>query len=190
MTAAQAAALIAAIAFAVLAAAGVYTLIRLSRLIAQASRAVSDWRTRSDVVLGRASSAAEQAHEQLARTAEITAEMHAVSTNLAKLTADMSTLTRAARTLVGGPLGGLAGLAFGLRHAISLRRANPAAGRLDARRPDPRAVGPAPAARARQAALPGPGAAGQTLAARRHRFAAPRPRAGGPVAGGRMKDAP
>ncbi len=150
----QAAALIAAISFAVLAAAGAYTLIRLTRLISQASRAVTDWRTRSDSLLGQANSAVERAHEQLARTGEITATMDEVSANLAELTADMSVLTRAMRTLVGGPLGGLAGFAFGLRRAIALRRPGKAP-RLAAGVAEPTATGAGTGMQTRPAALPG-----------------------------------
>ena len=50
LTAVQAAAVIAAIAFTVLAAAGVYALVKLARLISQASGVVADFRVRSDLL--------------------------------------------------------------------------------------------------------------------------------------------
>jgi uncharacterized protein YoxC len=154
LTAAQAAALIAAIAFAVLAAAGVYALVRLARLISEASRVVAEFRTRSDHMLGRANSAVDRAHEQLSRTDVITASMDEVSSNIAELTTDVSMLTGAVRTVLDGPIGRVAGLTYGVRRAIALRRpsqatARPVGGRRD---PGPRPMrADAPAA---PAALP------------------------------------
>ncbi len=151
VTAARAAVLIAAISFAVLTAAGVYTLVKLSRLISQASRVVADWRARSDLLVGRADAAVERAHEQLARTDQITASMDEVTANIAELTADVSMLTRAVHTLFGGPLHGLAGFAFGLRRAVALARAG-----RSARVRDSAAHPVAPDARPPNAVLPGP----------------------------------
>ncbi len=122
LTAGQAAALIAAISFAALACAGVYTLIKLARLISQASRAVADVRADTDSLLARANAAVDQAHEQLTRTDAITANMDEVSANLAALSSGVS-------MLLGGPLGRLAGLTYGVRRAIALRRAGPRANR-------------------------------------------------------------
>lgn len=142
LTAGQAAALIAAVSFAALAAAGVYTLVKLARLISAASRAVSELRTRGDLLLRRAdsavdrvNSAADEAHEQLARTDAVTANMDRASSAVAELTVDVAVLTGAVRTLLGGPLGRLAGLAYGVRHAIALRRAHAPAGRPPAHLP-------------------------------------------------------
>ncbi|HUK69920.1 MAG TPA: DUF948 domain-containing protein [Streptosporangiaceae bacterium] len=150
--AALAAALIAAIALAVLAAAGVYALVRLARLITEASRALAEFRTRSDLMLGRANSAVDRAHEQLARTDAITANMDEVSTNIAELTADVSTLTGAVRSVLGGPFGQVAGFAFGVRRAVALRR--PGAAPLGRARTDPGALAIQADAAAAPAALP------------------------------------
>jgi hypothetical protein len=125
LTAVEAAAVIAAIAFAVLAAAGVYALIKLARLISDASGVAADFRVRSELLLGRANSAVDRAHEQLVRTGDIATSMDEVSSNIANLTADMSMLTGAMRTLLDGPLGRLAGFTFGVRRAIALRRSGP-----------------------------------------------------------------
>src|SRR5260370_26708449 len=114
-TAVQVAAVIAAAAFAVLAAAGVYALVKLARLISAASAVVAEFRVRSDLVLGRADAAVDRAHEQLARTDAITANMDEVSSSIAELTADVSMLTGAVRTLLGGPLRRLAAVSFGVR---------------------------------------------------------------------------
>ena len=129
LTAGQAAALIAAISFAVLAGAGVYALVKLARLISEASRTVAQMRERTDLLVGRANAAVDQAHEQLARTGEITANMDDVSSNIAELTADVSMLTGAVRTVLGGPLGRFAELTYGVRRAIALRRADSGATR-------------------------------------------------------------
>ncbi len=158
VTAARAAALIAAISFAALAAVGVYTLVKLTRLISEASRLVAEWRMRSDLVLGRADAAVQRAHEQLARTDEITANMDEVTANIAELTADVSMLTRAVHTLFGGPLHSLAGFAFGLRRAIALRRP----GRSAARVQDSAGRRVAADTQPPQAALPGPALASKS----------------------------
>jgi uncharacterized protein YoxC len=122
LTALQAAAVIAATAFAVLATAGVYALVKLARLISAASGVVADFRVRGDLLVGRANSAVDRAHEQLARTDAITANMDEVAANIAELTADVSMLSGAVHTLLGGPLGRLAAFSFGVRRAIALRR--------------------------------------------------------------------
>lgn len=158
LTAVQAAALIAAIAFAVLAAAGVYVLVKLARLVAESSRVAAEFRTRSDLLLGRANSAVDRAHEQLARTDAITANMDEVSSNIAELTADVSMLTGAVRALVGGPVGQIAGFSFGVRRAIALRRSGPDSARLvggrAGGRPDPARQAVPADARTGPAALP------------------------------------
>jgi hypothetical protein len=130
LTALQAAAVVAAIAFAAAAAAGVYALVRLARLISAATGVVTDFRVRSDLLVGRANSAVDRAHEQLARTDAITANMDEVSANIAELTADVSMLSGAVHTLLGGPLGRLAAFSFGVRRAIALRRGDIEAERL------------------------------------------------------------
>jgi len=160
LTAVQAAALIAAIAFAVLAAAGVYLLVKLARLVSESCSVAAEFRTRSDLLLGRANSAVDRAHEQLARTDAITANMDEVSSNIAELTADVSMLTGAVRVLARSPLGQIAGFSFGVRRAIALRRSGPAsarrmggraAGHADPARPDPARPDPARPDPARQA---------------------------------------
>jgi uncharacterized protein YoxC len=151
LTAGLAAALIAAISFAVLAGAGVYALVKLARLISEASRTVAEMRERTDLLLGRANAAVDQAHEQLTRTDAIAASMDEVSSNVAELTADVSMLTGAVRTLLGGPLGRLAGFSYGVRRAIALRRADSRAG--SARMEPGTGTGPGVRGKDRRAAL-------------------------------------
>lgn len=120
----QVAALIAAVAFALLACVGVYVLLRLVRLISEAAGLVSEFRTRTDLLLERANHAVDRARDQLARTDAITANMDEVSSNMAELTGDISMLTGAVRALLSGPAGKLAAFTFGVRRAVGLRRAD------------------------------------------------------------------
>lgn len=124
MTAGQIAALVAAVAFAVLACAGVFVLLRFARLISEAATLMSDLRTRSDALLERADSAVHRAHEQLARTDAIGASLEEINSNLAELTGDISFLTRATRAVLAGPAGRVAAFAYGVRRAVWLRRSD------------------------------------------------------------------
>jgi uncharacterized protein YoxC len=122
VTADQLAALIAAVAFALLACVGVYVLLRLARLISEGAALMSELRTRSDTLLEQAGQAVDQAHEQLARTDAIGANLDVINNNLADLTGDISMLTGTFRAIVSGPAGRIAAFAFGVRRAIGLRR--------------------------------------------------------------------
>lgn len=117
----QIAALIAAVAFALLAVLGGYVLIRLARLISEAAALMSELRSRSDALLERANGAVDRAYDQLARTDAITSHLDDINGNLAELTGDISLLTRAVRAMFAGPAGGIAAFAFGIRRAIGLR---------------------------------------------------------------------
>jgi uncharacterized protein YoxC len=124
MTAGQIAALIAAVAFALLSCVGVFVLIRLARLISEATVMMSELRHRSDLLIERANTTVDRAREQLARTDAITANMDEVSSNMAELTGDISMLTGTVRALLAGPAGRIAAFTFGVRRAIGLRRAD------------------------------------------------------------------
>ena len=123
MTVGQIAALIAAVAFALLACVGVFVLLRLARLISEAASMMTELRTRSDTLLEQAGHAVDRAHEQLARTDAIGANLDVINSNLAELTGDISVLTGAVRAMFSGPAGRIAAFAFGVRRAIGLRRA-------------------------------------------------------------------
>jgi predicted PurR-regulated permease PerM len=130
MTAGQLAALIAAVSVAVLAGVGVVVLIKLGRLTSALTRLVGSYSSRADQLLERAQEAVDRTHEQLARTDSITASMDQVTTNMAELSSHVSALTGLARALsgaVGAPLTGLSALAYGVRHAVLVRRSVPAA---------------------------------------------------------------
>jgi uncharacterized protein YoxC len=173
MTAGQLAALIAAVSFAVLACAGVVALIRLSRLLGVAADAAVSYRERADTLLEQAQGVVDRAHEQLTRTGAITASVDEVTTNMAELSGHVSALTGLAHGLAQAlyaPVTGLSALAYGVRHAVALRRpesASPsspvtgrpedAAPRLLAARPEGAAQRPLPGHEAPAAARPAPG---------------------------------
>ncbi|MBO0838063.1 MAG: DUF948 domain-containing protein [Actinobacteria bacterium] len=130
MTAGQLAALIAAIAFAVLAGVSVAVLIKLARLTSAATRLVAGYTERADQLLERAQAAVDRSSEQLARTESITASMDEVTANMAELSGHMSAMTALARGITGAvtrPLTGVAALVYGVRRAVLVRRSVQAA---------------------------------------------------------------
>jgi type II secretory pathway component PulL len=123
------AALIAAVFFAVGVCLAGYVLLRLSRLISEATAALADYRKRADALVADAQAAVDRAHKQLARTDAITASMDEVTANMAELSGHVSALAGLARGIsagVGAPLLRLAAFGYGLRRAIALRRLTPA----------------------------------------------------------------
>jgi hypothetical protein len=126
MSVGQAAALIAAGFFAVGVCAAVFVLARLTGLISEASRMLSDYNDRAGALIDRAQAAVDRTHEQLARTDSITASMDEVTANMAELSGHVSALAGLARGIsagLGGPLLRVAAFAFGVRRAVALRRA-------------------------------------------------------------------
>jgi uncharacterized protein YoxC len=171
MSAGQLAALIAAISFAVLAAAGVVVLIKLGRVLSTAKRLMVDYSGRADLLLDRAQAAVDRTNEQLARTDSITAGMDQVTANMAELSGHVVALTGLARAMsaaVSTPVTGLAALVHGVRRAVIVRRSAQAATLADPQRgraavlADPptraaitAATGPTPAAPPARAQLAG-----------------------------------
>jgi hypothetical protein len=136
MNAAEAAALIAAVFWALLVSVGVFVLFRLARLLGESSRLVADLRTRSDALLQRAhqavdgaQAAVDRANTQLDRTEPVTASMDELGTGMAELAGQVTALAGLGRAIAGGPVGRMGALAYGVRHAVSLRRAGRPAGR-------------------------------------------------------------
>jgi len=126
----QLAALIAAVSVAVIAVAAVVVLIKLARLTSALTRLITSYSGRADQLLEHAQAAVDRTNEQLARTDSITASMDQVTANMAELSGHVSALTGLARVLadaVGAPLTGLSALAYGVRRAMVVRRAVPAA---------------------------------------------------------------
>jgi type II secretory pathway component PulL len=133
------AALIAAAFFAIGVCVACYLLLRLSRLVSEATATLADYRKRADALVEDAQAAVDRAHQQLARTDSITASMDEVTANMAELSGHVSALAGLARGIsagVGAPLVRLAALGYGLRRAIAVRRLTSAgdAGRLTSAR--------------------------------------------------------
>jgi hypothetical protein len=129
MNAAQAAALIAAVFWALLVSVGVFVLFRLARLLSESSKLVADLRERSDTLLRQAHSAVtgaqaavDRAHTQLNRTESVAASMDELDAGMAELAGQVTALTGLGRAVAAGPVGRLGALAYGVRHAVSLRR--------------------------------------------------------------------
>ena len=130
MNAAEAAALIAAVFWALLVSVGVFVLFRLARLLGESSRLVADLRVRSDMLLRRAhqavdgaQAAVDRTNTQLDRTEPVTASMDELGTGMAELAGQVTALAGLGRAIAGGPVGRMGALAYGVRHAVSLRRA-------------------------------------------------------------------
>jgi len=125
------AALIAAVSFAVLACAGVYLAVRFTRLIADAATLVRETSAGSSALLTRANAAVDRANAQLDRHEAVAEAMDDLGASVTELAGQASALAGVGRTvggaLVGGPLGRAAAVAYGVRHAVTLRRAGPKA---------------------------------------------------------------
>jgi uncharacterized protein YoxC len=137
MNALQLAALIAAVFWALLVCVGVFVLFRLGRLMAESSRLMADLRERGDVLLQRAQAAVDgaqaavdRAGQQLDRTASVTASMDELGAGVTELAGQVTALAGLGRALAGGPVGRAAALAYGVRHAVALRRGGPGKGAI------------------------------------------------------------
>jgi hypothetical protein len=129
MNAAELAALIAAVFWALLVSVGVFVLFRLSRLLSESSRLVADLRERGDVLLDRAQAAVDgaqaavdRAGKQLDRTESVVASMDELEAGMNELAGQVTALAGLGRAIATGPVGRAGALAYGVRHAVSLRR--------------------------------------------------------------------
>lgn len=129
MNAGGLAALIAAVFWALLVCAGVFVLFRLGRLLSESSKLVAGVRERSEVLLQRAETAVDgaqtavdRAGRQLDRTESVAASMDELGTGMTELAGQVTALAGLGRAITGGPVGRAAALAYGVRHAMSLRR--------------------------------------------------------------------
>jgi uncharacterized protein YoxC len=129
MNAAELAALIAAVFWALLVCVGVFVLFRLARLLSESSRLVADLRERSDVLLQRAQTAvdgaqavADRAGKQLDRTESLTASMDELQEGMTELAGQVTALASLGRAIADGPVGRAGALAYGVRHAVGQRR--------------------------------------------------------------------
>jgi uncharacterized protein YoxC len=129
MNAAELAALIAAVFWALLVCVGVFVLFRLGRLLSESSNLVADVRERGDVLLTRAEAAVDgaqaavdRAGRQLDRIESVTASMDELGTGMSELAGQVTALASVGRVIATGPVGRLGALAYGVRHAMTLRR--------------------------------------------------------------------
>jgi len=116
------AALIAAMSFAVLACAGVYLAVRLTRVLGDAATLVRETRADQQALFARANAAVDRAHAQLDRTEGVSASMDELGDSVTELTGQLSALAGLGRALAAGPVGRAAAVAYGVRHAVVLRR--------------------------------------------------------------------
>jgi len=127
------AALIAAVSFAVLACAVVYLTVRFTRLLGDAATLVREARAdqqalfaRANTAVDRANTAVGRASAQLDATEAATAAVADLGDSMTQLAGQADALAGIGRTaagaVVGGPLGRAAAIAYGVRHAVGLRR--------------------------------------------------------------------
>ena len=116
------AALIAAMSFAVLACAGVYLAVRLTRVLGDAATLVREMRADQQALFARANAAVDRAHAQLDRTEGVSASMDELGDSVTELNGQLSALAGLGRAVAAGPVGRAAAVAYGVRHAVVLRR--------------------------------------------------------------------
>jgi hypothetical protein len=107
----------------------VFVLFRLGRLLSESSRLVADVRERGDVLLTRAQiavdgaqAAVDRAGSQLDQTESVTASMDELGAGMTELTGQVTALAGLGRAIAVGPVGRVGALAYGVRHAMNLRR--------------------------------------------------------------------
>ncbi len=131
MNAGQLAALIAAAFFAIGVCVAVYVMLRFVRLITQASAVLTGYSDASQALIERAQAAVDRADEQLARTGALTESVEAVSASMSDLSEQVSAVAGSARMIangLGAPVLRFAAASYGVRRALSLRRAGSAGG--------------------------------------------------------------
>ena len=128
------AALIAAVSFAVIACTVVYLALRATRVLSDAATLVRETQVGQRSLFARANAAIDRAETQLASTEAATAAVADLGDSMTELAGQAKALAGIGRSVagavVGGPVGRAAAVAYGVRHAIGLRRgavARPAA---------------------------------------------------------------
>src|SRR5215471_11337446 len=105
------AALIAAMSFAVLACAGVYLAVRLTRVLGDAATLVRETRADQQALFARANAEVDRAHAQLDRTEAVSASMGELGDSVTELAGQLSALAGLGRALAAGPVGRAAAVA-------------------------------------------------------------------------------
>ncbi|MBO2452780.1 DUF948 domain-containing protein [Actinomadura barringtoniae] len=121
LTGAELAGLIVAVFWAILVAFIALTLLKLSRLLGEASKVVSDIGEQAGPLLDDMNRTVQRANEQLGRTDVITKQVAGVTQNVSAVTTVMT-------SVVGGPLVKAAAFSYGVRKALGNTRAEGAAG--------------------------------------------------------------
>jgi uncharacterized protein YoxC len=114
LTGGQLAGLIVAVFWAVLVAFVALTLLRLARLLGEASKLVRDLGDQAAPLLDDMTTTVKRANEQLGRTDVITKQVAGVTQNVSAVTTVMT-------SVVGGPLVKAAAFSYGVRKALSSR---------------------------------------------------------------------
>ena len=129
MNAAELAALIAAVSWAVLVCVGVFVLFRLGRFLSESSGLMAEMRERGGVLLDRAQAAVDgaqaavdRADRQLDHSASVTASMDELGDGMSELAGQVTRSGRRVRAIAGGPVGRVGAVAYGVRHAVGLRK--------------------------------------------------------------------
>ncbi|MFD6952255.1 hypothetical protein A6A08_10330 [Nocardiopsis sp. TSRI0078] len=116
LTGGEVAALVAAVVWAVLATFMCVALVKLIKLINEATKVVSELGDRTPPLLDEVASTVERTNTSLERVEEITANVQASSE-------DVSTVTALTRSVLTGPLVKVASLSYGVRRVLGQRRA-------------------------------------------------------------------
>jgi len=120
------AALIAAVSFAVIACAVVYLALRFTRVLSDAATLVRETRADQQALFARANAAIGRAETQLDSTEAATAAVANLGDSMTELAGQANALAGIGRSVagavVGGPVGRAAAIAYGVRHAVGLRR--------------------------------------------------------------------
>ncbi|MGH3171836.1 MAG: DUF948 domain-containing protein [Trebonia sp.] len=119
------AALIAAVSFAVIALTAVYVAVRLSRLFGAAAALIRQTGEGQESMLARVNAVVDRTNSQLDRTEAVTGGMDKLGEGMNDLAGQVNALAAFGRTVagsvVGGPVGKAAAVAYGVRHAMGLR---------------------------------------------------------------------
>lgn len=120
------AAMIAAVSFAVLALTAVYVAARMSGLFRAATSMIRQTSEGHESVLARVNAAVDRTNAQLDRTEAVTGSMDKLGDGMTELAGQVNAMADFGKTLagsvVGGPVGKAAAVAYGVRHAVGLRR--------------------------------------------------------------------
>lgn len=126
LTGGQLAALIVAVFWAILVCALSYTLIRLARVLGEATKLVSGFTERTAPLLDEMTTTVTHVDGQLER-------VDSIARNVESMTSSASTMATLTTAIAGGPMARAAGLSYGTRKAITERQRGEVRRRIRAR---------------------------------------------------------